>query len=75
MPRFYFHLVHDQGRSPDPDGAVLPDCEAAWYQAFRSARDLLVAPAGSVARHIYVEDEAGREILSLPIAEIVELAR
>jgi hypothetical protein len=75
MPRFYFHLVNDWGQCSDTHGMVLPDDEAAWYQAFRSARDLLGGSDGSAAMHIYVEDEAGRQIWSLPIEEIVDMAR
>jgi hypothetical protein len=79
MPRFYFHLQHDDGVVADRLGAVLPDDEAAWYQAFRSARALLserAEPGWRAAGHfIQVEDEAGRAIVSLPLIEVAELAR
>ncbi|MFN3945925.1 MAG: DUF6894 family protein [Allosphingosinicella sp.] len=80
MPRFYFHLQHEQqGCRTDEEGSDLPDEEAAWYHAFRSARDLIVAridEAFEAADHsIQVEDEVGREVLSLPLIEVVELTR
>ncbi|MEA3062604.1 MAG: hypothetical protein QOJ94_2385, partial [Sphingomonadales bacterium] len=40
MPRFYFHLHGRQDHLTDEQGLVLPDAEAAWYQAVRSAREI-----------------------------------
>ena len=47
MPRYYFHVARDGGRLQDEEGLALPDAEAAWYQAVRSARELeiIIAPA------------------------------
>jgi hypothetical protein len=78
MPRFYFHLQADGRVVSDPQGAVLPDDEAAWYHAFRSARDLMAEGDGAAPGEdgfIQVEDEAGQPVLSLPLIEVTEFAR
>jgi hypothetical protein len=41
MPRYYFHLHSPKDRLKDEEGVILPDIEAAWYQAVRSARELI----------------------------------
>ena len=46
MPHFFFHLHDGKARTADTRGISLPDAEAAWYQAYRSARDLLVVGGG-----------------------------
>jgi hypothetical protein len=43
MPRYYFHLQRQGARLEDEDGIALPDAEAAWFQAVRSARELIRA--------------------------------
>jgi hypothetical protein len=40
MPRFYFHLRTAQGLNPDEIGLELPDVEAAYLEAFRTAQDM-----------------------------------
>ncbi len=77
MPHFYFHLQHGQSRLEDRSGVSLPDAEAAWYQAYRSARDLLTADGRDRRQwgghSVQVEDERGSQIWIVPIAEIAEL--
>lgn len=77
MPLFYFH-VHDGGLGlPDPDGASLPDQEAAWYHAFRTAREWIGAVEPPQLRQdhsIEVEDESGQLVFSLPMYELRDLA-
>ena len=78
VPHFYFHLQGGEGRVPDPNGVSLPDEEAAWYQAYRRAREIAAAPGGENRRgwhSVEVEDERGAAIWTLPLAELVELAR
>ena len=83
MPHFFFHLHDGKSRLEDSRGVSLPDAEAAWYQAFRNARDIVsaVAPVAgrpAEARHLNghaleVEDELGRHVWTLPLVEIAEL--
>ena len=77
MPHFYFHLQNGLARQEDRRGVCLPDAEAAWYQAYRNARDFLAARPGD-GRHwgdhsMQVEDERGAPVWTVPLAEIAEL--
>jgi hypothetical protein len=78
MPRFYFHLHDVSGRKPDAEGVVLPDAEAAWYQAVRSARDLIcedIRQGGFMpGRRVDIEDEQGQPVWALPFEEVAALA-
>lgn len=78
MPRFYFHLARDGGRLRDEEGLALPDAEAAWYQAVRSARELVRAePALGVRwdrQAIEIFDERGAPVDRLALADIVPYA-
>ncbi len=78
MPRFYFHFDDGSSRTPDPEGMVLPDAEAAWYQAVRNARDLIQAQFGkgtlSPSHRLEIEDEEGQPVWALPIEEVAALA-
>ena len=77
MPRFYFHFQNDSGRTEDAEGIILPDEEAAWFQAVRSARDLYGEDAlgGTVEPDLRVEiqDEEGRCVLDVPIQEVMRI--
>ena len=77
MPHFFFHLQNAKGRLEDRRGVSLPDAEAAWYQAYRSARDLLAADGRDRRQwgehSVEVEDERGSHVWTMPLAEIVEL--
>ena len=77
MPHFFFHLQQGQARLVDRMGADLPDAEAAWYQAYRNARDILTA-GGRDRRQwgdhsLQVEDELGTHVWTMPLTEIAEL--
>jgi hypothetical protein len=78
MPRYYFHLQDAGGRRTDPDGVVLPDAEAAWYQAVRSARDIICEDMrhGGFApgRRVDIEDEHGHPVWAVPFDEVASLA-
>lgn len=78
MPRYYFHLARDGGRLQDEEGLALPDAEAAWYQAVRSARELIRAEPTLGVRwddqSIEICDEVGARIESVALADIVHYA-
>lgn len=83
MPHFFFHLHDGKSRLEDSRGVSLPDAEAAWYQAFRNAREIVASAGGAPGRPaerrhlnghaLEVEDELGRHVWTLPLVEIVEL--
>ena len=78
MPRFYFHYQDGAQHRVDPEGMVLPDAEAAWYQAVRSAREIINRDmaTGIVRPGQWVEiaDESGSRINAVPFDELVGLA-
>ena len=78
MPRFYFHVARDGARLQDEEGLPLPDAEAAWYQAVRSARELIRADVALGTRWdtqaIEIFDEGGARVDRLPLADIVHYA-
>lgn len=78
MPRYYFHLARDGGRLQDEEGLALPDAEAAWYQAVRSARELIRAEPTLGVRWdkqaIEIFDEVGARIDQVALADIVHYA-
>jgi hypothetical protein len=77
MPHFFFHLQNGQARLEDRRGVCLPDAEAAWYQAYRSARELLSDEARERrewgCHSLEVVDERGGHVWTMPLAEIAEL--
>ena len=73
MPRFYFHVHDGAHHLKDEEGVSLPDAEAAWYQAVRSARELIrleLKPGGGSARYVEIEDELGKPVTRLPFEEV-----
>ena len=78
MPRFYFHFDDGNSRKPDPEGMVLPDAEAAWYQGVRNAMDIIHAQFGNgnlmPGQRFEIEDEEGQAIWALPFEDVVGLA-
>jgi hypothetical protein len=72
MPRFYFNVSDGSTRLDDEEGMVLPDAEAAWYHAFRSARELIgkCAPAGFVE----IKDEEGYPIRDVRLDALASTA-
>ena len=62
----------------DDEGLVLPDCEAAWYQAVRSGRALILGewfPGLSwEAQAIEIADDGGSRIDRIELAEIAGYA-
>lgn len=75
MPRYYFHVADRSGRLEDEEGLALPDAEAAWYQAVRSARELIRADLALGGRWdgqaIEIVDEVGSRIDQVALVDIV----
>lgn len=78
MPRFYFHVHGRQDRLTDEQGLVLPDAEAAWYQAVRSAREIIRGDLHLGCRFedqiIEIADERGAPVDHIPLLEIARYA-
>lgn len=78
MPRYFFHFESHGVRVRDEVGLRLPDSEAAWYQAVRSARDLIRAEQTlgcSFDHHsVEIEDEQGVPVDRIPLEEIAGFA-
>ena len=77
MPHFFFHLHDGKARRADSLGVALPDAEAAWYQAYRHARDIVAVRQGDrrqwLGQSLEVEDDNGGPVWSMPLIEIAEL--
>ncbi len=78
MPRYFFHLDRTGGRLMDEGGMHLPDAEAAWYQAVRSARELIRGELALGGRWedqaIVISDERGSAIDQLPLNDVASYA-
>jgi hypothetical protein len=78
MPRYYFHVHGPRDRLSDEEGVVLPDVEAAWYQAVRSARDLIRADVHLGCpfeeQAIEIADDKGRRLDRLPLKDVAHYA-
>jgi hypothetical protein len=78
MPRYYFHLHGDREKLRDEEGLVLPDGEAAWYQAVRSAREVIRADVQLPCRYetlfIEIADERGAPVDHIPLRDIARYA-
>ena len=77
MPRFYFHFQHGDCRTSDAEGMILPDAEAAWFQAVRSARELfgeaLLEGEARPGVRVEIEDDEGIPILDLPLDQMAHV--
>ena len=78
MPSYFFHLHGPEARLRDEEGLILPDPEAAWYQAVRSARELIRAElhlgTSWYGQAIEIADDAGDRVDSVPLEEIARYA-
>ncbi|MEH3144297.1 MAG: hypothetical protein PGN34_02865 [Methylobacterium frigidaeris] len=80
MPRYYFHLRHGSNlsrRAVDEEGDELSGPEAVRPHALKVARDLIDRTRTDIVRDWFtcafeVTDEAGRSVMTVPFAEIVE---
>lgn len=78
MPHYFFHLAREGGRLEDEPGLKRPDADAAWFQAVRSARELIRAELTLCGRwdhqSIEIVDEVGSPVDRLALADIVHYA-
>ncbi len=78
MPRFYFHFDDGRSRKPDPEGMILPDAEAAWYQGVRSAREIILSEFPGLpvtpGPRFEIVDEEGQPVWAVPFDEVAGLA-
>jgi hypothetical protein len=66
MPRYFFHIVDDDGRVPDHEGMEFPDHEAAKEECEGSAQQIflqnLLSHREIDNRRIEVTDESGQVV-------------
>jgi len=77
MPRYYFNLRGRDALLQDEHGIPLPDGESAWYQAVRSAREVIRADLqigiGWDGQAIEIIDESGIRIDEVPLHEVAQV--
>ena len=68
--RYYFNVIDGQAEISDPEGADLPDAEAARKEAVAIASELRAEFPGQFQRHsvLKVISESGQRIFEFPIA-------
>lgn len=76
MPRYFFNTRIGDDWVTDPDGAEMPDADAAW----ETARDTILAAlragkdqAQLMTADLVVTDAEGEIVLEFPFAEAVEI--
>lgn len=72
MPRYFFHTRLADALLEDPDGAELPDADAAWETARRMIRSLIAegAPTPQLLTAVLeVVDADGGIVLEFPFSE------
>ena len=78
MPRYFFHFENHGVRVMDEVGLALPDAEAAWYQAVRSARDMIraehVIGVSLDEQAVQIMDDKGLPVDRVPLQEIARYA-
>jgi hypothetical protein len=78
MPRYFFHLNAPGSKVTDDEGLVLPDAEAAWYQAVRSAREMIRAElhmgTSWEGQAIEIADDGGAPVDRVTLSEIADYA-
>jgi len=83
MPRFYFNYrnrdlaTNKEVIAKDPEGTELPSLADARAAALASAREVVADNVTSASPHplesIFITDESGREIMTIPAAEVLPL--
>ena len=77
MPLYRFHVCDGEGFCEDPEGIELADHEAAFAEALRGARSLMVDEIIqgrlNLASFIEVEDEKGELLFTVTFEEAVEI--
>lgn len=81
MPRFYINYRNRNQANQevilvkDDEGIELPGLEAARAAALASAREVVADNVKSCSEHpmeaIFITDESGREILTIPATEVL----
>ena len=79
MPLFYFHLRVGKERYPDDLGVEFSDLDAAYFDAFASAKEmwteLLKDGEDPTTRSFEIADADGKLLLTLPFKEVLEAAQ
>jgi hypothetical protein len=75
MGRFYFHMQERGQVFADEEGIELSGVDAAKQEALRGARELLADAIRfgkpDVPEAVVIADEAGRQLVRLPLAAIL----
>ena len=76
MPRYFFHIVDNDTRTPDEEGMMLPDLLSVAREALASARDLAKNDQQKKHAHdhrrIEVEDENGTVVMVQLVRSLVQ---
>ena len=76
MPRFHLNLYNDTD-SPDEEGMVLPDMEAAHDAAISNIRDVMKAELArghiTLSHRIEIADEQGRILATIFFRDAVTI--
>ena len=77
MALFRFHLCDGAGFCEDPQGRDLADVDAAYREALRQVRRLMIDETIenrlNFASFVEVEDEAGRHLFTVTFKDALEL--
>jgi hypothetical protein len=76
MPRFFFHIRDGDRLIQDEEGQDHADAEEVRLTAVRSAREMLSqaalrGEAATIQYRLEIVDEAGREVLTMPVGHVV----
>ena len=75
MPRYFFHIVDDDGRVTDDEGLELPDLEAAMNECKEIAGELLIETFNSDQevdnRRIEVTDSEGQVLKVCKLRDLI----
>jgi hypothetical protein len=77
MPHYFFD-IHNDIEATDPEGAELPDLDAARLRAIQGARALIaehIIQTGRIVmgHSIEVRDENGETLLTIPFSEVLDI--
>ena len=76
MPTFFFHVRDGGGLTLDPDGADLPDLDAARAEALAAAREIRARAARSgqalADRRFEIADGGGRVLATVAIKDVLD---
>jgi hypothetical protein len=78
MPMFRFHVINDID-APDEEGLELANLAAAHLKAIDFVRDLASAAVRQgrldMKHRIDIEDDAGKVLLTVTVAEAIEVSK